>query len=450
MAFFTTQNKSSGGKNMKFISESTINSVKNVRTEDLADLLGISMRRAGAHFKLCCPNPDHSGNDPEETYINIQSGIFKCYGNGGCGAKGDAIAFYSWYKHGTYTPKTDYYYAIEELADFMGIQVTYRDGTVKALDTTRPAYIPRERIEVIQVEPASAEVCDRTYRRFLDLCPLYKDNLEEWTGPKRQYTKQQIGAIGLRSIPRSVEEAKRIVNTLIAEGYEVERVPGFTQFLMKNGDPTQDQNWFWLIAGVGKYYIPVRDTLGRIIRLRLRSNFEDKMKYLWFSTEPIENIRRGGAPSGAPVNVIIPSIYLTKWAPGTDVRKIYSFKKVLIIEGEHKGYICADKIAQMNIFEEPIAILTVPGSGNYREVVDILRNWGIEEVALAYDIDAFYDEKKATKKNENVNKHLVELTKLLVNEEKMRVELLTWNPREAKGLDDLLLHTNKLPVVNKI
>ncbi|MFX3643498.1 MAG: CHC2 zinc finger domain-containing protein [Candidatus Pristimantibacillus sp.] len=433
---------------MKFLSEETINLVKAIPTDELAERLGMYLKRSGKYYNLCCPNPNHSDDLKPLTFI-FQSGLFVCYGSGGCGAKGDAIAFYSWHKYGTYTAKTDFYYMVEELADFMGIQVRYKDGSVKELDTSRPTYVPKERT-VVQIEPASADICDRTYRRFLDLCPLYTDNLEEWTGPKRQYTKQQIGAIGLRSIPRSVEEAKRIVNTLINEGYQIERVPGFTQFLVKDGDPSNDQDWYWLIAGMGKYYIPVRDYLGRIVRLRLRSNFEDKKKYLWFSTEPIENKSRGGASSGAPVNVVIPSAYLSKWSPGTDLMKIYPVKKALIIEGEHKGYICADKILELNVFGEPIVILTVPGSGNYKEVISLLKYWGIKDVALAYDIDAFYDEKKATKKNEYVNKHLIELTQTLLEEDQMNCELLTWNPREAKGLDDLFLQSDKLPVVYKI
>lgn len=434
---------------MKYISEETVNLVKNIPTDELADRLGFNLQRAGTHYRLCCPNPNHSDDRDPQTYIKISSGIFKCYGSGGCGAKGDAIAFYSWYKYGTYIAKTDYYYMVEELADFMNIQVRYKDGSVKELDASSPTYVPKERVVVQQIEPASVDVCDRTYRRFLDLCPLYRDNVEEWTGPKRQYTKQQIAAIGLRSIPRSVEEAKRIVNTLISEGYPIERVPGFTQFLVKDGDPSNDQDWYWLIAGVGKYYIPVRDYLGRIVRLRLRSHFEDKKKYLWFSTDPIENVRRGGAPSGAPVNVVIPSAYLPKWRPGTELNKVYPFKKALIIEGEHKAYICADKILEMNVFDEPIVILSVPGSGNYKEVIDILKFWRIKDVALAYDIDAFYDAKKATKKNEYVNKHLIELTQALLEDEHMSCELLTWNPREAKGLDDLLL-VNKYPIRTKI
>ncbi|WP_145949607.1 CHC2 zinc finger domain-containing protein [Paenibacillus sp. Y412MC10] len=428
---------------MKFLSQETIDTVKKVSVYEVAEKLGFHLKRVGTHWNLRCPNPNHHEKKDPDTYIKISTGYYKCYGGGGCGSEGYAINFYSWNQFGGYDSKRDFYRSVEGIADLMGIPIKYTDGTV-VQDGSRAVYVPREQPKVIEVPAASADICDRTYRRFLDLCPVYDEHLAEWLGPKRQYTKEQIGVIGFRSIPRDFAMAKKIVDTLIAEGYQIERVPGFTQFVKRGGNPQNEADWYWLIAGMGKYYIPVRDDLGRIIRLRLRTNFEDKKKYVWFSSAPMNEgnvIRRGGAASGAPVNVVVPTNQMAIWEPGTEITDICTVKKVLIIEGEHKSYITANRLNMV--------VMGLPGVGNFREVVPLLKKWGVEEAAIAYDIDAFYDKSKPTGKNENVFKQLVRFGKELISEEGIQTNLWAWNPSDAKGLDDLLL-LGKFPVVTDL
>ncbi|GAA0854066.1 CHC2 zinc finger domain-containing protein [Paenibacillus glucanolyticus] len=427
---------------MKYLSQETIDMVKKVSVYELADVLGYDLRRSGNHWNLRCPNPNHQEKTPD-TYIKISTGYYKCYGGGGCGPEGDAINFYSWHHFEGYDSKKDFYRSVEGIAKLMGIPVQYRDGTI-LMDESRPTYVPRDRPKVPVIPAASADVCDRTYRRFLDLCPVFDEHLDEWLGSKRQYTREQIGAIGLRSIPKTLDHAKKIVDTLISEGYQIERVPGFTQFLRNGGNPNREEDWFWLIAGKGKYYIPVRDDLGRIIRLRIRTNYDNKKKYVWFSSAPVNEgdfIRRGGAESGAPINVVLPSKVMAIWEPGTDISAIYKIQKALIIEGEHKSYISADRLNML--------VFGIPGVGNFREVLPLLKKYGIKEVAIAYDIDAFHDEKKPTGKNEQVFKQLVNLGKQLISEEGIHTELWAWNPKDGKGLDDLLINL-KFPVVTDL
>lgn len=427
---------------MKFLSQETIDAVKMVSVYEVAEKLGFHLRRQGTHWNLNCPNPNHHENTPD-TYIKISTGRYKCYGGGGCGPEGDAINFYSWNQFEGYDAKRDFYRSVEGIAKLMGIPIKYMDGTV-VQDSTGPVYVPREQPKVNEVPAASADICDRTYRRFLDLCPVYDEHLAEWLGPKRQYTKEQIEVIGLRSIPRDFATAKKIVETLIAEGHQIERVPGFTQFVKQGGNPQNEADWFWLFVGMGKYYIPVRDHMGRITRMRLRTNFEDKKKYIWFSSAPMNEgkvTRRGGASSGAPINVVVPTNQMAIWEPGTEITDIRGIKKVLIIEGEHKSYITANRLNMV--------VLGVPGVGNFHEVVPLLKKWGVEEAAIAYDIDAFYDENKPTGKNENVFKQLVRFGKELVSQEAIRTEIWAWNPSDGKGLDDLILG-GRFPVVTDI
>ncbi|KJD42947.1 CHC2 zinc finger domain-containing protein [Paenibacillus terrae] len=424
---------------MKFISEETIELVKRVSVYEVADILGFHLKRVGTYWNIKCPNPDHYEKTPQ-TYISMSTGYFKCYSGGGCGADGNVINFFSWHYYGGYDPKKDFVRSVEGIATLMGIPIKYSDGSISQ-DNTRPVYVPKEQPKLVEIPAASPDVCDQTYRRFLDLCPVFNEHLEEWLGPKRQYTKEQVEVIGLRSVPKTVDQAKKIVNTLISEGYQIERVPGFTQFLRKDGRLENDQDWYWLIAGMGKYYIPIRDDMGRIIRLRIRTNLEDNKKYVWFSSAPMNKgnfIRRGGAGSGAPVNVIVPSKLMALWQPGTEITGILKVNKVLIIEGEHKGYIVSEFLNML--------VISIPGVGNFRDVIPLLKKWGVQEVAIAYDIDAFYDEKKNTGKNENVFKQLVRFGKALISEENIHSELWVWNPRDGKGLDDLILG-GKLPIV---
>lgn len=419
----------------KFISDETIKIVKQVTVYEVATALGFHMHRRGAHWQFECPNPSH---DTHECYLGINKGIFKCFGGGGCGAGGDAISFYGWHHIEKYDAKKHFAKSVEGVAQLMGIPIEYTDGTILC-NEEKPSYVPMPQEEYVEVLPADPEVCNRTYRRFLELCPIYEEHLQEWLGAKRQYTEKQVEVIGLRSVPRSFEEAKNIVTTLFNEGYQLERVPGFTQFLKKNGDPEKDSDWYWLLAGMGQYYIPVRDEYGRIIRLRIKTNNPVKKKYVWFSSEPMitERIkRRGGAPSGAPLNVVVPTRYMSTW--GSLVTDLKTFNKAIIIEGEHKAYICSEILDTL--------IIGVPGSGNFRDVIPLLKKLGVTEVYVAYDIDAFYDEEKETQKNEYVHEHLRKFIIDLLSESSMNVYLLVWNHLHGKGLDDLLLQTKKLPM----
>ncbi|WP_240416568.1 CHC2 zinc finger domain-containing protein [Paenibacillus periandrae] len=427
---------------MKLLSQETVDLVRRVSVKEVAETLGFQIKRAGTHWNLGCPNPNHQEKTPQ-TYIKISTGIYTCYGGGGCGAGGDAITFYSWSQFNGYDPKKDFYRSIQGIASLMGIPIKYKDGSIMQ-DESRPTYVPRNEPKMIEVPAASPDICDRTYRRFLDLCPVFNEHLEEWLGPKRQYSREQIEVLGLRSIPKTLDQVRKIVDTLQAEGYQIDRVPGFTQFLRQNGNAEDDNDWYWSISSIGKYYIPVRDDRGRIIRLRVRTNFDDKKKYVWFSSAPMNEgkfVRRGGAPSGAPINIVAPSKFMATWEPGTELNDVYLIKKVLLIEGEHKSYICSDRLNMI--------VIGIPGVGNFRDVVPLLRKWGVKEAAIAYDIDAFYNENKPTGKNEQVFKQLVSFGKELISQEDIQTELWAWNPNDGKGLDDLLLNF-KLPVVTDL
>ncbi|CEH28288.1 hypothetical protein AM501_24035 [Aneurinibacillus migulanus] len=446
------------------ISSETIEDVKKITVLDLVYRMGLEVKKSGVHYQVFCPNPQHSEKTPD-TYIRPSSNRFQCFGGGGCGACGDAIAFYAWYTFGCYDAKTHFLDCIKGIAEIMGIPILYEDGTRIQKPRKQPTAASTKKFEYISsrmVEARNAEDCDRIYRKFLSMCPIYQRHAEEWLGPKRQYTKEDVIAIGLRSVPGTYAELSTIIKELIQSGESLERVPGFTQKLKKGGNPENEKDWFWTIVGKideneGGYFIPVRDEKGQIIRLRVVTN--SKPKYIWFSSAPtvyLENgkwkfddpklqaereshlskMRKGGAPSGAPINVVICTQQFPYWSAGTSIDNITKVDVVLGTEGEHKGQISANHLQ--------VPVVCVPGVGNYKEVIPLLQKWGVKKFCIAYDMDSLKKEGSETGKNEEVFRHLVALAKecLALG---IEVVLWTWNIKDGKGLDDLLLNS-KLPI----
>lgn len=451
---------------MPKLSQSTIEAVERIHTYDLAMRMGHWTKPQSGSIQVRCPNPNHVERTPD-TYIKKSTGVFMCYGGGGCGAKGKAIQYYAWATWGCWNPKTHFVDAVMGVCDLMGIPVEY-DGAPNDVSRRRtkpsmqPAAAPKAVFE--NVPPQPAEVCDRVYRRFLALCPIYREHAEEWA-IKRRYTKDQITAFGLRSIPATWQETKLIVDTLLHEGYSLERVPGFTQKLRKDGNPLDDKDWYWTTNAYGKYFLPVRNDSGHIVRLRMATG-QDKKKYTWFSSDPntisVRNpagqimelkvvdpsldinanphqMRRGGASSSHHINVVLPYQQLSHWEPGDEITDIIEFDSVVITEGEHKSFIAA------NILKKPV--VGVPGVGNYRDVLPALKKWGVKKVVVAFDADAFVGNEKDGKKakNEEVFKNLINFAKEILHNDGIELVFWIWNIADGKGLDDVLM-AGKLPI----
>lgn len=419
----------------KFISEETIDEVKNVTAYELAVQMGYSVKSSGTSWVTYCPNPNHCSEKRPKTYISKYKGIFKCFDGGGCGCKGaDAITFYCWSQFGEWDRK-HFFDCILGIAEIMGINVVYEDGQSKRSDEDKtPKYQPRPIIE--EVEPQSDEICDRVYRRFLSLCPMYEEHVHEWRS-KRKYSDQEIVAIGLRSVPKSYKELNIIIRTLLSEGFSLDRIPGFTKRLRKGGDPIHEGDWFWTISASGKYFIPLRNAIGQMIRLRVSTGREDK-KYMWFSSasnieyvDDVNEMRKAGASSGAPLNIIAPSSILQAWETGAEVTEYLASDVVVCSEGEHKSYISSNILQKL--------LIAIPGVGIYKDVIPLLRQWRTQKLVIAMDMDALLDETKEAGKNKYVFEHLTEFAKQALDDEGIEVVIWCWDPQLGKGLDDILL-----------
>jgi len=449
---------------MPRISQQTIDQVERVHTYDLAVRMGHWVKPSVGSIKVRCPNPNHIERTPD-TYIKKSTGVFKCFGGGGCGAQGKALQYYAWATWGCWDPRSHFVDAVIGVCEIMGIPIEYegtgREPFKKRHPAMQPAAAPKFIFEDVPAQ--NAGVCDRVYRRFLQLCPIYPEHSHEWM-TKRKYTEDQIMAFGLRSIPATWQETKYIVDTLLSEGYSLERIPGFTQKLRKGGNPLNDFDWYWTINAYGKYFLPVRDDAGHIVRLRMATG-QEKRKYTWFSSapnvEPVRNaagnitdlkildpsldvkanpqeMRRGGASSSHHINVVLPYPFLQRWQPGDEITDIFRFDTVVITEGEHKSFISA------NILNLPV--IGVPGVGNYRDVLPALKKWGVRKAVVAYDADAFLNKEKDGQKVENnVLKNLISFAREILESDGIELVFWIWNIQHGKGLDDVLLN-KKLPI----
>jgi hypothetical protein len=445
------------------LSESTIESVRHVQIVDLAAALCDHMKRVGTSYQVPCPNPSHYERTPD-TYIKPSRNIWKCFGGGGCGAGGaDAITYYAWHEFGGWDPKQHFVDAVIGIATLMGIPVEYEDHS--SSKDYKPRTTPKKPSNTSsrsssafqEVEAQDPDTCDRVYRKFLELCPIYREHAEEWLGPKRQYTKEQVLNIGLRSVPQSYDELSVVIQKLLDEDLSLERVPGFTQRVRQGGDPQNERDWYWTISVRKGYFIPVRDAMGRIVRLRVAT--DSKPKYIWFSSQPnvylkdgewthsdpllekergknFLRMKKGGAPSGAPINVVVPPQLMKLWESGTEITDLCKMDMVVATEGEHKSNISSARLK--------MPFIGVPGVGNWKEVVTTVKEWGTKKIAIAYDMDSLKSEQSVNGKNQQVFDHLVEFAKEML-QLGIEVVIWTWNVSDGKGLDDVLL-AGKLPI----
>lgn len=439
---------------MARISQETIEQVNAVSILELAQRLGDNPRRMGKQYIVPCPNATHQEKTPD-TAIEPNKNMFKCFGGGGCGAGGNSsIKYFSWHEYGSYEPKEHFLKSVRGVAELMGIPIKTDDG--KILKPGNPDYVPRKALpQQVELEVQSADIVDKVYRTFLSLCPMYEHHLKEWR-EERSYTDETIQSILLRSVP-SNEEWLKIYEMMHKHGYPFERIPGFSQQFIPNDyshpfpasvvEKDEKRNGVWAYApSAGKgYFIPVRDEFGRIIRLRVRKD-EGKPKYVWFSSQhnietednPLR-LRKNGVSSGAPLNVVVPSTFFSRWAPGTHLPDIFRVDTVLATEGEHKSYISADKLN--------IPVIGAPGVGNFKDMLPMLEAWDVKKFIIAYDMDSLQrldDSDKSVKKQlslfETLKVFAAEVLKLGID-----TYLWTWNLNDGKGLDDLLL-ANKTPI----
>ncbi|MGN7403441.1 CHC2 zinc finger domain-containing protein [Cytobacillus praedii] len=444
---------------MAFISRETIDAVNQASILDLAIAFGDHPKRVGKQYQVYCPNPHHHEKTPD-TYIEPNKNIFTCFGGGGCGAKGpSAFAYYYWHEYGraydknNKEDKKNFPVVIEKIAQLLGIPINYDNG--QTINPTGSTYKSRREL-IKELPPQPDDVCDKVYRAFLSMCPIRKEHAIEWL-KERQYSQEEVVILGLRSVPNG-EELMKILQQLVIKQYPLERVPGFVQRLVPENLAAQYPQelvevdsqgrgyWVWTISASKGYFIPVRDSKGRFVRLRVRRD-EGKPKYIWFSsfdntsTEKDKyQLRKNGVSSGAPLHIAPPASQVRNWEIGTELSDIYNVKVVIASEGEHTAQISANKLN--------LALIGIPGLGNFKDVLPLIKEWGTKRLILASDMDVLKQEDdsiRSLKKQQNLFTKLTEFAKEIIA---LGIDcyLWTWDIKDGKGLDELLLGSKKLPM----
>lgn len=252
--------------------------------------------------------------------------------------------------------------------------------------------IPKVDIKSIDVEPASLEVRDRTYKEMLKLLALFPEHKENLLN--RGLTESAINENGYRSMPSSEKNSTLIIQTLLQKGCVLLGVPGFYQ--------SDDKKWHMSLFGPG-ILIPQRNGFGQIQSLQIRRDTDAKAKrYISFSSRDMLN----GAPAYAHCHFRLG-------------RK--GLRDVIITEGPLK----ADVISCLTGY----SVIAVPGVNSLAflpQALYDLKAKGMKKVTIAYDMDI--------RTNEAVQKAQVKLTQLL-ERAGIYYSILKWD-ETFKGLDD--------------
>ena len=246
-----------------------------------------------------------------------------------------------------------------------------------------------------QRNQAPAKVLNRVYLRMqaqLRLKPEHRDNLIQ-----RGLDKTEIKYLGYRSLPESHQDRIRLMQALSPDQANLLSVPGFY---------LSDKDRVWITQQEGMW-IPCRDVDGNLIGGQVRSDTDTDSRYRWFSASSSKR-KHGGVSSGTPIHV---------------AKEEGDNSTVWITEGLLKADVASSMLGQ--------TMIGVAGVNSYRkaELVEVLRQLGVEQVVIAFDAD--YES------NQTVKKAINDLAQLLVSHH-FRCQMATWDIDEGKGIDDLL------------
>ena len=246
-----------------------------------------------------------------------------------------------------------------------------------------------------QRNQAPAKVLNRVYLRMqaqLRLKPEHQDNLIQ-----RGLDKTEIKYLGYRSLPESHQDRIRLMQALSPDQADLLSVAGFY---------LSDKDRVWITQQEGMW-IPCRDVDGNLIGGQVRSDTDTDSRYRWFSASSSKR-KHGGVSSGTPIHV---------------AKEEGDNSTVWITEGLLKADVASSMLGQ--------TMIGVAGVNSYRkaELVEVLRQLGVEQVVIAFDAD--YES------NQTVKKAINDLAQLLVSHH-FRCQMATWDIDEGKGIDDLL------------
>lgn len=256
---------------------------------------------------------------------------------------------------------------------------------------TQPQRRTRPEPEIPQSKLAMPWELHKTYSflfSLLSLSPKHKQDLL-----RRGLTEEQIERYGYKSAP--AYGFNGLADKVTENGCPVKGVPGFYV----------DDKGCWTVRFHPKtsgIVIPVLSTSGQIqgAQIRLDRPFDGR-KHIWFSSSEKTN----GVGSGSPVHFAGPM----------------NVKTVCVTEGGLKGTIAHCLTGWT------FACLAGAGQyANFAKYLPYLKNCGVEEIAVAYDMDLL--------DNSHVREWCLKLL-CLVKDAGFGARLMKWDPAN-KGVDD--------------
>ena len=228
---------------------------------------------------------------------------------------------------------------------------------------------------------------------------LLSRGLDEDTIEFRQY-KSTVGW----------ESSRGVCVSLLKEGYKLEGIPGFFK----------DRSGNWAFMTLPGFLISSQDNDGNIQGFQIRVDDQyrkgkETSKYLSFSSSG----KPEGCSCGALIHVAVPE--------GKDLRN----STVWVTEGPLKADI-ASRYTGM-------PFLGVPGVSIYKQAADYASELGINQTAVAYDMDI----KK--------NPHVAKAEKALVQEllaKGIKAVPVNWDEDRGKGIDDAVIniYSGEIPI----
>lgn len=254
---------------------------------------------------------------------------------------------------------------------------------------------PVERISEADNRPrrAAPDLLDAVYRDLLRLLDLSWDHRHQLR--QRGLTDDEIRHHWYKTLP--LEDRAALCRELL-DDHELAGIAGF--FI------AEDDGTWWTFAGSPGLVIPVKDTEGRVVALRLRPDSPDQPKYVWFSSAG----RRSGVGSGALCHI---------------ARRLRSVtdSRIWLTEGELKADIASERLGAV--------VVSIPGVAAWRKALAVLRRL-VEPggaVVVAFDADA--------RTNAAVAEHEADLI-LALDKAGYQVHRAVWRGAH-KGVDDALV-----------
>ncbi len=271
---------------------------------DVAEYIGLELKRQ--HPKSADYNCPFCGGKGKMN-LNVERNTFRC---NKCGVSGGMLDLFT--KCTNVSDKKEAYHILAEKHSyaFAVVQRQKRREAVKAVN---------------EVQRADADRLDYVYRALLNelsLEPKHRENLLS-----RGLSEEIIRQLQYRSVPQKGFDY--LIRRLLECGCNLIGVPGF--YVSDNGEIKV--NIYDCMVGI---FIPVYSAEGKIqgLQIRLDKPFDNKCKYMWFSSAE----KNGGCSSNSPVQVCgdvfeSPVVYITEGPLKCQIAHFLSGKPFVSVAG---------------------------------------------------------------------------------------------------------------------